>query len=280
MNSSIKSMLKSMSASMQRYGKLDNWKSQQNISLLGRYIKSNEDEKSTRRRVRNIRDMLVMGTYNIEEIVSCINRLLEEEDKELHKLVRRQTKRKGHRVMLDGQECRFKAETGKIFGERLKFRNGMLLRNFDIETEAAADSRKVRRIVEKRMCQAYHRMHRRESEYRETNNERYWMDRATSFQLYNIGQLEPRKKFSRGMSTHWKRQYDMVTGCMVYKKKTPYGSYEEAWAAIDRWYTYRPMDMRSMAAYRCTECGKWHIGHQTDWGVEQGQTELSLMRCV
>ncbi len=280
MDSSIKSMLKSLSSSMQRYGKLDNWKSQQNISLLGHYVKSNEDEKNTRRRVRYIRDMLVMGTYSTEEIVLCINRLLEEEDKELHKLVRRQTKRKGKRIMLEGQECRFKAETGKIFGERLKFRNGMLLRNFDIETEAAADSRKVRRIVEKRMCQAYHRMHRRESEYRETNNERYWMDRATSFQLYNIGQLEPRRKFSRGMSTHWKRQYDMVTGHMVYKKKTAYGSREEALAAIDRWYTCRPLDMRSMTAYRCAECGKWHIGHQTDWGVEQGQTELSLMRCI
>ena len=30
-------------------------------------------------------------------------------------------------------------------------------RNFDIETEAPHDSKKVRRIVEKRMCQAYHR---------------------------------------------------------------------------------------------------------------------------
>ena len=143
------------------------------------------------------------------------------------------TKKSKGRVKLQGQGERFKGETRRLFDERLRFKDNMLLRNFDIETENPKDSRKVRRIVEKRMCQAYHRRNRRvDYDGSQRRNEHYWMNRATSFQLYNIGQVENVGSVSRGYSTHWKREYDELTGQVVFKKKMAYSSEEEAMIAV------------------------------------------------
>lgn len=87
------------------------------------------------------------------------------------------------------------------------------------------------------------------------------MKRATAFQLYNIGQVEHVKNVSRGISTHWKRMFDPITGEIVFKKKMSYNTYEEALNAINIWYTNRPEDKGNLQAYVCTICGKWHIGH-------------------
>ena len=116
------------------------------------------------------------------------------------------TKKSNGRVKLQGQGERFKGETKRLFDERLRFKGNMFLRNFDIETENPKDSRKVRRIVEKRMCQAYHRRNKRmDYDDSQRRHEHYWMKRATSFQLYNIGQMENVGLVCRGNSTHWKK---------------------------------------------------------------------------
>lgn len=169
----------------------------------------------------------------------------------------------GNRVVLNGQDVRFKKETEKIFKEKLKFKKGMLLRNFDIETEAPHDSKKVRRIVEKRMCQAYHRMHKRDEGYKTSNREKYWMDRATAFQLYNIGQKEKARNTRRGESTHWKWKKDPITHELVLKKKMGYKNEEAAQKAIAQWQINHPYDSREITAYKCNYCNKWHIGHRS-----------------
>lgn len=159
---------------------------------------------------------------------------------------------------------RFKSETQKLFTEKLKFKNGELLRNFDIETESCSDSRKVRRIVEKRMSQAYHKMNRHEEGYKTTNNERYWMKRTTAFQLHNIGQKEKVRNVTRGLSTHWKKQYDPLTHEIVFKKKMAYRNEAAALKAIEEWKRKYPKQRIEMAAYQCSDCGKWHIGHKAN----------------
>lgn len=165
------------------------------------------------------------------------------------------------RVKLQGQGERFKGETRRLFDERLRFKDNMLLRNFDIETENPKDSRKVRRIVEKRMCQAYHRRNRRvDYDGSQRRNEHYWMNRATSFQLYNIGQVENVGSVSRGYSTHWKREYDELTGQVVFKKKMAYSSEEEAMIAVKEWKINHLEDKRDITAYKCAICKNGILG--------------------
>lgn len=143
-------------------------------------------------------------------------------------------------------------------------KGNMFLRNFDIETENPKDSRKVRRIVEKRMCQAYHRRNKRmDYDDSQRRHEHYWMKRATSFQLYNIGQMENVGLVCRGNSTHWKKEYDEQTRKIVFKKKMVYSSEEEANEAVNEWHRANPHDLREITAYKCAICKKWHIGHKS-----------------
>ena len=94
-----------------------------------------------------------------------------------------------------------------------KFKNGTPLRNLDVTIEDSQSARKIRRIVEKRMCQAYFRQH--SEDFRQNGNmDRHLMSRATSFQLFNIGQIDDIKYQKREHSSHWKKKYDPVTGKM------------------------------------------------------------------
>lgn len=260
MNTLIKRILKRWESSLERFGKLDRWKIDEELSLLGNYLREREDRKDIRNQVRQIRDVAIRPCYDNELLLNKIKKILFCLDETSVKPVCLMIRKQNGRVKKDGQEVRFKGETKRIFEERLKFKGGMFLRNFDIETENACDARKVRRIVEKRMCQAYRRKHDRNLEYT-SNKDRYWMKRATAFQLYNIGQVEHVKYVSRGASTHWKRMFDPNTGEIVFKKKMAYSSKEEAMIAISEWKANHPNDTQEMHAYKCAICKKWHIGH-------------------
>lgn len=151
--------------------------------------------------------------------------------------------------------------TKVIFNEPVRFLDGILLRNFDISMEYGEKSRKVKKIVEKRMCQAYHRKHR-ECFRNEDNKRRHEMRRAVSFQLHNIGQIENLSDFPRTYSTHWKKMYDMNTKQYVLKKKMSYSNMGDANKAIILWNIKHPEDKRGMHVYQCAYCGKYHIGHE------------------
>lgn len=260
----IKNILKSWESSLSRFGKLDCWNLSENLSIIGSYLRNNnEEDGKTRTSVKYIRDIVISGNYNSERLLKTIHKTLDlAKNSDDDKTVNPYVKKKDNRILLEGQQVRFKAETQKIFKERLKFKKGMMLRNFDIETESAADTKMVRRIVEKRMSQAYHKMNRHEEGYKTTIHEKYWMRRATAFQLYNIGQKENVKNVTRGMSTHWKRQLDPFTNEVVFKKKMPYRNEEAALRAVEEWTHNHPEEKREMAAYKCSDCGKWHIGHK------------------
>ena len=265
MNHEIRNILISWESSLNRFGKLDRWNLSESLSLLSCYLRTHTESTKERSLIKIIRDTVITNDFNTESVLMYIKSVLnlESDNEDLRNSCIKQ-KMKSGRIMRNGQEVRFKSETEKIFKERLKFKKGMLLRNFDIETESPLESRKVRRIVEKRMCQAYHHMNKREEGYKTTNNDRYWMHRATSFQLHNIGQKESITHKSRGLSTHWKKQYDLLTGELVFKKKMAYKNEDEAKKAIDRYLQNHPRGEKEMVAYKCAKCNKWHIGHKSN----------------
>ena len=108
------------------------------------------------------------------------------------------------------------------------------------------------------MCQSYYKKYSRTTN---SNKDRYWEQRATSYQLYNIGQIENIEYLSREDSTHWKRDYDNNTGKVVFKKKMIYNNEQEALEAIEERKKLYPFDTKEMHAYECKYCHKWHIGH-------------------
>lgn len=264
MNTTVKNILNGWKNSIEKYNKLDSWKVEEQFSTMGKYLRSNDDPRDIVRLVRLIRDSAICPNPNIKSLLSMISKVLEMEDVS-KKSICLFTKVVNGRVKLPGQGVRFRGETKRLFDERLRFKGNTLLRTFDIETENPKDSRKVRRIVEKRMCQAYHRQNKRVNfDDSQRRNEHYWMNRATSFQLYNIGQVENVGSVSRGYSTHWKRVYDELTGEYVFKKKMTYSTEEEAYHAVKEWQRTHLEDNREITAYKCAICKKWHIGHKSE----------------
>lgn len=271
MNTQVKQIIKRWEVSLNKYGKIDQWNYSEKISCLTRYVRSNEDNKEIRNLVKAVRDYALATTLNVEAMMSAIQKLQDTMSMMSNPELCMMTKRKAKRVKKEGQERRFRGQTSRLFEERLKFKNGMLLRNFDIETESAKESRKVRRIVEKRMSQAYHKMNKAYLDT-STNYDRYWENRATSYQLYNIGQIERVRYKSRGLSTHWKRAYDPMTGEVVLKKKMAYHTKEEAIAAANLWNMTKA-DEGHVHAYKCAYCKCWHIGHDSEIATDYGFCE-------
>lgn len=264
MNKQVEEVLKSWKTSLERYGKLDVWKMEESLSVLSKYLRTKEDTKHIRNLVRQIRDKSICPSFNVQSAIEIINNIFDALNPVPEVKICLLSRRNYWEEKKEGQEFRFRSDTKRIFGERLRFRNGMLLRNFDIETESACDSRKVRRIIEKRMCQAYHRKNKRCESIVPSNRTRYWSQRATSYQLYNIGQIEHVRFLSRGESTHWKRMFDHQTGQIVFKKKMAYPTELAAMEAIEIWKINHPEDNREMHAYKCHICHKWHIGHDNE----------------
>ena len=261
MEKETRKVLKSWETSLERYGKLDAWNYNSSLSTLGDYLRSKDDSDSIRNLVRQIRDRAICPSFNAESLLSLIRKALAVDEPEIEPQVYQMNDNGEYIIQKNGQVARFRNETGRIFEEKLRFKSGMYLRNFDVETESPRDSKKVRRIVEKRMCQAYHRAHRRSHTEEFSNRDRYWKQRATAFQLYNIGQVENVTNVSRGLSTHWKVMFDPQTGQKVYKKKMAYSTEQEALEAVKKWKITHPFDLKEIHAYKCDYCNKWHIGH-------------------
>lgn len=267
MKTTVKKILKSWRVSLEQQSVINSASIDKGVKVLTEYLKGRDDTKAIRQLVREVRKDITSNILSGVALMRKIQRifaLLEKvEQCNRRPQVCLMARKTTGRPKLEGQEVRFRGETQKIFDEKLRFMGGKPLRSFDIDTEAGCDSRKVRRIIEKRMCQAYWKMNKGCGRKTASNSDRYWMRRATSFQLYNIGQIEDIEHFSRGLSTHWKKMYDSQTGQVVYKKKMSYPTYETACAAIEKWEIEHPWDKGKMEAYQCCVCHKWHIGHRT-----------------
>lgn len=274
MDKEIKKVLKSWGTSLERYGKLDGWNFSQNLSILGDYLRLKKDSNSVRDLVRQIRDKALSQYVDVELMISLIKKAFAYDEPKA--IVQKDIQDTERREQKNGQDVRFRYETERIFSEKLRFKGGMLLRNFDIETESPCDSKKVRRIVEKRMSKAYYRMRGKDRSFNPSNYDRYWEHRAIQFQLYNIGQVENVKDNSREASSHWKEMFDLYTKDFVLKKKMAYNTEQEATDAINQWKINHPLDMVGMVAYKCSSCDKWHIGHDYSLACKEGYKSIHI----
>ena len=261
MDTEVVKVLRSWQSSLNHYSKLDDWRLSANLSVLGAYLRTKSENIKEMRLVKQIRDMALCPMFNTSSMKELLDRFFDN----LNASHGEDNNHLSHYTSKEGQGFRFKGQTQRLFEERLHFKGEMLLRNFDVETEPAHDSRIVRRIVEKRMCQAYHSMNKASCDAAAlSNRDRYWKRRAVSFQLYNIGQIDDIHSRSRGKLTHWKKMYDPQTGKIVFKKKMCYPHEDAALEAIKLWKKDHVDDTKAMVAYQCSHCHKWHIGHYTN----------------
>lgn len=165
-----------------------------------------------------------------------------------------------------GQQERYEHVTKAIFNEKLKCKDETWLRNIDITTEEPWLVKKVRRIIEKRMCQTYYKQHKNDSR-EQGNRSRHNMKRAVSYELYILGQIENINHLSRGVSTHWKRKYDPNTGKIVFRKKVGYHTMEEAKQYAIKLVKDKPWCHKAVNVYKCKHCNMYHIGHESEYTV-------------
>ena len=256
MEQAIQTTLKRWESSLVNYGKVDQWNITEDYATMASFI-SSCGLKAARKAVRECRDYAMTASCKADYLLSLVQNANNILSKNIGGKVNSQFK-KSDSV---GQAKRFESTTRKLYSEKLKCMDGKYLRDIDITMEDGAISRKVRRIVEKRMCQAYHRQHKNSGQ--NGGRDRHYMKRATSFQLHNLGQIECETGVCRTESTHWKRSYDPITGEVVFKKKMGYSTYEEAMEAARQFSIRHPEDKRPISAYKCAYCGQWHIGHYT-----------------
>ena len=218
------------------------------------YIRKGKNQKVSRL-LAGCRDSLLSNSPDNERILKDVRHalfLIQSEQIE-------ERREQGYDVDL-GQRQRYEAVTKRLYTEKLKFKDGQSLREADVTLMDGKDARKVRRIVEKRMCQEYHRQNKGASNYRSTAKTRHGMERAVSYEIFNLGQMDGRSN-KRGSGTHWKKVVDFSSGEYVMKKKVEYETVEEARLHIELYKIAHPNDHRPMHAYYCEHCGHYHIGH-------------------
>ena len=142
-----------------------------------------------------------------------------------------------------GQQERYEHVTKAIFNEKLKGKDGMWLRNVDITTEEPWLARKVRRIIEKRMCQTYHKQHK------EFFHERGYL-------LSVEANLKQGKNTITIMNSGALNSYiDNIT--------IEPADYEAEKFAIKLVHD-RPWCHKSVNVYKCSHCNMYHIGHESE----------------
>ena len=254
METKIKHTLKRWESSLLNFGKIDQWKINEDFTILGNYI-AKEKSASLRNAVRDCRDCAiseVMDTDLLLNKVQTANRILDN-------VTVTQSDNVSQKSSVS-QSKRFSCVTKKLYNEKIRFKGGENLCNIDISLEEGRTSRKVRRIVEKRMTQAYYRFNKK---HEEDNSDRHYSKRAVSFQLHNLGNIECVSGMDRTDSTHWKIVYDPISECKMLKQKQGYSSYEEANEAAKLHMLKHPYHKYPVNAYKCKHCSKWHIGHTT-----------------
>lgn len=259
MKNEIQKILKKWERDLRRNGFIDATRFSQISSEIDSYIRSNKNTQVARL-LKSCRDSTLSASPNKGKILKNLRYALFLLQKEINE------KKRELGINVDlGQRQRYEAISKRLYSEKLRFKANKSLREADVTLMEGRDSRKVRRIVEKKMCQEYHRQHKRFSSYRGTGKGRHEMNRAVSYQIFNLGQLDGHAN-QRGNGTHWKKIVDYSSGKYVMKKKVEYAALEEAQLNIELHKLAHPKDKRPMRAYYCEHCGHYHIGH--DRGTE------------
>lgn len=255
MEQKIQETLKRWESSLLSYGKVDQWHVDEDYVVIRDFLTYGKSA-AARNAVRDCRDYSIRSEYDVTALLKKVqnaNRILNKpKDCRINNEI--------EKINSVGQAKRYSGVTGRLYNEKIRFLDGEYLKNVDISMKDGATSRKVRRIVEKRMCQAYHRQNKEFAG--NGGKERHYMRRATSFQLHNLGQIDCSNGIRRTTATHWKRVFDSVNGGYVLKSKMEYQSFDDANMAARKYMTRNPNELLRVSAYQCAYCGKWHIGHE------------------
>ena len=252
MMSKVKTVLVRWRKSIKCCNNLDKWSLNEDFNNLSSFIRTTKD-KALKVAISTCRDLAVKNDrdntslaraidYALKTIAGCTKDICSCADD----------------ACRPGQRERYNDITMSIGKEKIRCCRSKYLRNLDITILEPKESRIVRRIVEKRMCQEYHRQHK-DNFHSSGNKSRHQMKRAVSYQLYNIGQMEG-EDIHRDGSTHWKWKYDSNIKEWVLKKKVAYRTEEEAMAAAVDYMARNPQE-GEMSVYRCNYCNMYHIGH-------------------
>ena len=248
-NKKMIAILKKWESNLEKYGKLDEWTKIRDYQCLSAGLKRTKN-------ARNLLDYCLVQEPKTQLLLLYIKGT-QEDIIGMPLAVAAVSTRKRERF----GDFDYTYARKRMYDERLKCADRRALCSIDIDLEDKCTERLVRRIVDKRMGQAYHR-EKKSSRFSELGNEKRFNTRhATSFQLHNMGIIECNGDSHRDRYTHWKRVYDEAAQKMVLKPKAGYATKEEAQAAIQLYRALHPEDKSKMSIYKCAYCGKYHIGH-------------------
>lgn len=237
-------------------GTIDRMYKERDYNVLGDFIKIETSQKLVKL-AKACRDCSLASEFSASQLIKRVDAFIDALTSSASPVSVHHTQRNYHGEPL-GQSVRYRETTRKIYAEKLHFAGGVALRTMDVTMEDSFTSKKVRRIVEKRMSQACHRQSKGFARG-ESNHYRQDLRRALSYQLQNLGQVEDMQH--RGVGTHWKHGIDAVSGLTVMKQKHSYNTMEEAVEKANLYMARHPKEKIPMVAYKCAHCGKYHIGH-------------------
>lgn len=252
MTTKVKIVLVRWEKSIKRFRTLDKWSLNEDFNIISSFIRKTND-KSLKYAVSRCRDLAIKETGKYDVLEKALDSALKIIEGRIESNNDEQ-----QNIIGIGQRERYHDISKAIGKEKIRCCKSKYLRNLDITILEPRESRMIRRIVEKRMCQEYHKQHK-EAFHSNGNRSRHQMKRAVSYQLYNIGQMEG-EGIHRDSSTHWKWKYDKNIREWVLKKKVAYKTEEEAQAAAMEYMSKNPQEGK-VSVYKCAYCNKYHIGH-------------------
>lgn len=210
----IQNVLQSWETSIMHFNKLDAWKLSDDLSKMSWFIRGRKGDKKLIDYVRYCRDNAMNENYDINMLLGNVKKALDYISSQYADEVCIPERR-----IHEGQSKQYRDTTKALYHEKLKFKDNERLLNVDVTIEDKKTSKKVRKIIEKRMCQAYFKQNK-DRFHEDNNRSKHNMKRAVSFQLHNMGQIEDIYNMRRERNTHWKVEFDQLSGNFVYKKKT------------------------------------------------------------
>lgn len=114
MNTSIKNILASWESSLIRFQKIDCWNYSENLATLGWYLHNNNCTIEEYYLIKYVRDSIIGVNFNVKSVLNAIQKLMNMETAKEKDFTSILVKMDGNRIVLNGQDVRFKKETEKI----------------------------------------------------------------------------------------------------------------------------------------------------------------------
>ena len=110
MNTKVVKVLKSWKSSLDHYEKLDVWKLSANLSVLGAYLRTKDEDIKVMRLVKEIRDKALCPMFDVSSMKELLNRFFDS----LNFPHAEEDDSKSYYTVKEGQGFRFKGETQRL----------------------------------------------------------------------------------------------------------------------------------------------------------------------